>query len=200
MPRGILRPNPSAALVPPELAELVEPIELVRREDRSVHAYQAVVERARITDADPALHVPLEARLNRDLARLRKIDHRLHHPFRAARQDLVELLAIHELLREGRHESGEAARPIVRGDVDSPLAVARPTNSRSAAVFAPAPVTTWAPCCANASIAAIIEAIPLPPPTARIFSPSRRNAFPYGPRMPIRSPALNAAKAWVASP
>src|SRR6266581_3922789 len=82
----------------------------------------------------------------------------------------------------------------------SPAEFARSTNRRSAAVFAPTAVTTRAPCCANASIAAIIEAIPLPPPTARTFSPSKRNAFPYGPRTPIRSPAENVAKACVASP
>src|SRR2546425_9564616 len=120
MPRGTSRRNPSAALVPPELAELVEPIELVPREDRSVHAYQAVVQRARIADADPALHVPLEARLDRNLARLRKVHDGLHHPLRAARQDLVELLAIHELLREGGHESGEAAGAVVSRDAGLP--------------------------------------------------------------------------------
>src|SRR6266705_6875041 len=123
MPRGILRRNPSAALVPPELAELLESVELFRREDRAVHAYQAVVERARITDADPALHVPFEARLDRNRVRLREVHDGLHHPLRATRQDLVELLAVHEFLREGRHESGEAAGPVVRGDVDLPARV-----------------------------------------------------------------------------
>src|SRR3989442_1919260 len=103
------RRDPSAALVPPELAELLEPVELVRREDRAVKADQAVVQRARIADANPALHVPLEARLNRNLARLGKVDHGLHHPFRAARQDLVGLLPIHQLLPERMDASCEAA-------------------------------------------------------------------------------------------
>src|SRR5207245_4682499 len=107
----------------PELAELLEPLELFRLEDRAVHADELVVQRAGIADADPALHVPLETRLNRNLVRLREVDDGLHHPLWPARQDLVELLPIHELLRKGRNESGEAARPVVRGDVDLPARV-----------------------------------------------------------------------------
>ena len=60
----------------------------------------------------------------------------------------------------------------------SPAAFARSTNSSSAAVLAPTAVTTRAPCCAKASIAAIIDAMPLPPPTARTLGPSSWNAFP----------------------
>src|SRR5207244_6385882 len=96
MPRGILRRNPSAALVPPELAEFLESVELFRREDRAVHAYQAVVERARITDADPALHVPFEARLDRNRVRLREVYDGLHIPLWAPHQALDDLLAVTE--------------------------------------------------------------------------------------------------------
>src|SRR5216117_4012379 len=63
----------------------------------------------------------------------------------------------------------------------SPAAFARSTKRSSSAFFAPAAVTTRAPCCEKASIAAIMEAIPLPPPTARTDLPSNRNTFPYGP-------------------
>src|SRR6266702_5626154 len=98
------RRKPAAALVAPVAAELLEARELLGGEDRAVVADELAVQRARIADADPALHVPLEARLDRNLARLRKVHDGLHHPLRAARQDLVELLAIHELPREGGHE------------------------------------------------------------------------------------------------
>src|SRR5437667_6100002 len=90
--------NPSAALVPPKLAELLEPPELFRREDRAIHAEELVVQRTRIADADPALHVPLEARLDRNLVRPREVHDRLHHPPRPACQDLVELPAVSVLL------------------------------------------------------------------------------------------------------
>src|SRR5438876_8479288 len=88
------RGDPTAALVPAEVAEVLGPLELLRGEDRPVHAYELVVERARVADPDPALHVSLEARLDRDVVFPGEVDHRFHHPLGAARQDLVELLAL----------------------------------------------------------------------------------------------------------
>src|SRR3989449_6709653 len=105
--------NPTAALVPPELAELLEALELFRREDRTVQAHELVVQRACGANPDPALHVPFDARLNRDFAFLREVHDGLHHPLAPARQDLVKLLPVDELLGKGRCESGEAAGPVV---------------------------------------------------------------------------------------
>src|SRR2546422_4587648 len=110
--------TPTATLVPPELAELLEAVELLRREDRTVEAHELVVQRTRVANPDPALHVPFDARLNRDVAFLREIHDGLHHPLRPARQDLVKLLPIDALLPKGRCESGEAAGPVVRRDVE----------------------------------------------------------------------------------
>src|SRR5947208_15888395 len=110
---SVSRRNPTAALVPPELAELLEALELFRREDRTIEAHELVVQRARVADADPALHVPFDARLARDSAFLREIHNGLHHPLGPARKDLVKLLPIDELLRNGPCESGEAAGPVI---------------------------------------------------------------------------------------
>src|SRR5439155_866394 len=82
---------------------------LFRGEDRTIEAHELVVQRARVANADPALHVPFDARLNRDIAFLREVHDGLHHPLGPARQDLVKLLPIDELLGKGRCESGEAA-------------------------------------------------------------------------------------------
>src|SRR2546428_6991177 len=62
------RGDPTAALVPAEVAEVLGPLELLRSEDRPVHADELVVEGARVADPDPALHVSLEARLDRETA------------------------------------------------------------------------------------------------------------------------------------
>src|SRR2546422_1774756 len=117
------RGDPTAALVPAEVAEVLGPLELLRGEDRPVHAYELVVEGTRVADPDPALHVPLEARLDRDVVFPREVDHRLHHPLRPARQDLIELLALDELLGQGRHESFESSGAVVRRNVDLPARV-----------------------------------------------------------------------------
>src|SRR5439155_25421678 len=90
--RAASRRNPAAALVPPELAELFESFELFGGEDGTIQANELVVQRACVADPDPALHVPFEARLNRDLALLREAHDALHHPLRTASEDLVELL------------------------------------------------------------------------------------------------------------
>src|SRR5947208_2614896 len=91
----------------------------------SIHrlAIEFVDQRACVADADPALHVPFKARLNRDLALPREAHDALHHPLRTAGQDLVELLPTEELLRKGRHESREAAGAVVGGDVHLPRGV-----------------------------------------------------------------------------
>src|SRR5256885_5667141 len=125
----VSRRNPTAAFVPPELAELLEALELFRREDRTIEAPALVVQRARVADADPALPVPFAARLNRDPAFLREVHDGLHHPLGPAREDLVKLLPINELLGQGRCESGEAAGPVVRRDVDLPGGV-RPLDEQ----------------------------------------------------------------------
>src|SRR6266571_2440951 len=117
------RRNPAAALVAPVAAELLEARELLGGEDRAVVADELAVQRARIADADPALHVPLEARLNGDAALPAEVHDGLHHPLRPTRQDLVERLAVHQLLREGRGEAGEPARAVVRRDVHLPARV-----------------------------------------------------------------------------
>src|SRR5439155_3185185 len=92
------RGDPTAALVPTEAAEVLGPLELLRGEDRPVHADELVVEGTRVADPDPALHVPLEARLDRDAPFPRKVDDRFHHPLRPAGQELIELLALDQLL------------------------------------------------------------------------------------------------------
>src|SRR3989442_4803144 len=117
------RGDSTAALVPAEVAEVLGPLELLRGEDRPVHAYELVVERARVADPDPALHVPFEARLDRDAELPRKVDDRLHHPFGAARQDLIELLPLDELLGQGRHEPFESSGAVVGRNVDLPARV-----------------------------------------------------------------------------
>src|SRR5207245_3861544 len=50
----ISRRNATAALVPPELAELLEPRELFRGEDRTIEAHELVVQRSRVAAADSA--------------------------------------------------------------------------------------------------------------------------------------------------
>src|SRR2546425_4554154 len=114
------RGDPTAALVPAEVAEVLGPLELLRSEDRPVHAYELVVEGTRVADPDPALHVPLEARLDRDAELPREGDDCFHHPLGAARQDLIELLPLDELLGQGRHEPFESSGAVVRRDVDLP--------------------------------------------------------------------------------
>src|SRR5437016_11172538 len=47
------RGDPTAALVPAEVAEVLGPLELLRGEDRPVHAYELVVERARVPNPAP---------------------------------------------------------------------------------------------------------------------------------------------------
>src|SRR2546428_11657419 len=114
---------PPGALVPPEVAEVLGSLQLFRSEDRPVHAYELVVEGTRVADPDPALHVPLEARLDRDAELPREVDDRFHHPLGAARQDLIELLPLDELLGQGRHEPFESSGAVVRRDVDLPARV-----------------------------------------------------------------------------
>src|SRR5437867_11265432 len=117
------RRNPAAALVAPVAAELLEARELLGGEDRAVVAHELAVQGAGIADPDPAFHVALEARLNGDPAPPAEVDDGFHHPLRPARQDLVERLAVHQLLREGRGEAGEPARAVVRRDVHLPARV-----------------------------------------------------------------------------
>src|SRR2546428_8804893 len=107
------RGDPTAALVPAEVAEVLGPLELFRREDRPVHAYELVVEGTRVADPDPALHVSLEARLDRDAVVPRKVDDRCHHPLGAARQELIALRPLGELLGPGRHESSASSGAVV---------------------------------------------------------------------------------------
>src|SRR5438445_3383119 len=117
------RGDPTAPLHPPAVAEVLDPLELRRGEDRPLHAYELVVERARVADPDPALHVSLEARLDRDAVFPREVDHRLHHPLRPARQELIELLPLDELLGQGRHEPFEPSGAVVGRNVDLPARV-----------------------------------------------------------------------------
>src|SRR5881296_3790674 len=117
------RGDPTAALVPTEVAEVLGPLELLRGEDRPVHADELVVEGTRVADADPALHVPLEARLDRDVVFPGEVDNRFHHPLGAARQDLIELLPLDELLGQGRHEPFEPSGAVVGRNVDLPARV-----------------------------------------------------------------------------
>src|SRR5207245_7137574 len=86
------RGDPTAALVPPEVAEVLGPLELLRGEDRPVHADELVVEGTCVADPDPALHVSLEARLDRDAELPREVDGRLPHPPGARRQALTALV------------------------------------------------------------------------------------------------------------
>src|SRR3989441_6462803 len=117
------RGDPAAALVPAEVAEVLGSLELLRGEDRPVYADELVVEGTRVANPDPALHVSLEARLDRDAALPREVDDRLHHPLGAARQNLIELLPLDELLGQGRHEPFEPSGAVVRRDVDLPARV-----------------------------------------------------------------------------
>src|SRR5438309_5059138 len=117
------RGDPTAALVPAEVAEVLGPLELLRGEDRPGHADELVVEGTRVADPDPALHVPLEARLDRDAVLPRKVDDGFHHPLGAARQDLIELLPLDELLGQGRHEPFESSGAVVGRNVDLPARV-----------------------------------------------------------------------------
>src|SRR3989442_9745781 len=117
------RGDPTAALVPAEVAEVLGPLELLRGEDRPVHAYELVVEGTRVAHPDPALHVPLEARLDRDAELPREVDPRFHHPLGSRRQDPIELLPLDELLGQGRHEPFESSGAVVRRDVDLPARV-----------------------------------------------------------------------------
>src|SRR2546428_4016482 len=117
------RGDPTAALVPAEVAEVLGPLELFRREDRPVHAYELVVEGTRVADPDPALHVSLEARLDRDAVFPRKVDDRFHHPLGAARQELIELLPLDELPGQGRDEPFEPSGAVVGRNVALPARV-----------------------------------------------------------------------------
>src|SRR2546428_13744034 len=67
------RGDPTAALVPAEVAEVLGPLELLGGEDRPVYADELVVGGTGIADPDPALHVPLEAPLDPESALPRRV-------------------------------------------------------------------------------------------------------------------------------
>ncbi len=71
----------------------------------------------------------------------------------------------------------------------APIARNRSANRSSRRVVAPSATVTEAPSARAFSAAGASTAAPEPPPTTRIRRGARSNGLPYGPRIPIGSPA-----------
>src|SRR3989304_9253375 len=124
--------DPTAALVPPALPEGRGRDEDLAVEHGAVKAHELVVERTRVADPDPALHVALQGRLDLDPALERHVDDAPEHPLGPARDHLVEAVLLEELLRERGHEAAEPARPVAPRDGDFPR---RPGGGREQEVL-----------------------------------------------------------------
>src|SRR3972149_8190894 len=86
--------DPTAALVPPELPEVRGRGEDLAVEHGAVEAHELVVERTRVADPDPALHVALQGRLALDPALERHAADAPEHPLGPPRDHLVEAVLL----------------------------------------------------------------------------------------------------------